>query len=378
LPQRPGECWWGGGVIRFSYKNAFPAGAPLSEVSGKQETEREQSAGLNRLCRMAGATPKRLSNRRRAPNPGHIAAEPGIVLERTVDSSIASSMASGTVLDPMPNIIFVSHTGTEATLALRLKELVESTFPGQVRVFVSSDERDLRPGDRWLQEIDNALTEAAALLVVCSPYAVTRPWIYFEAGCAWIRRVPVIPICHSGLEKSQLSPPLSSFQGLTLEDADFCRQLLSAIAAHFGNLEVPRLDFAALDAELSAAARASTTANQASASLPRGAEGASEAEFNPEHLSDDAKRMLFAMSEAEDGGVLRTQTHDGYSLTIDGREFAPTTRERRITAKWERALEELLVRQLIETEGGDEDLLAITDHGYQAVEEFGLVPPDER
>lgn len=62
--------------------------------------------------------------------------------------------------------------------------------------------------------------------------------------------MPVIPICHSGLEKSQLAPPLSSFQGLTLEDAGFSGKLLHAIANHFTGLEVPQLAFATLDADL--------------------------------------------------------------------------------------------------------------------------------
>jgi hypothetical protein len=97
-------------------------------------------------------------------------------------------------------------------------------------------------------------------------------------------------------------------------------------------------------------------------------------DFDPEQMSDNAKKLLFRMTESEDGQVLRVETQDGYSLTINDCEFVPDTRERRITAMWERVLRELCDAGLIEAVGTSGELFAVTDAGYQAIDECGLIP----
>jgi hypothetical protein len=91
----------------------------------------------------------------------------------------------------------------------------------------------------------------------------------------------------------------------------------------------------------------------------------------PDHLSDDAKRLLVEMSLAQDGSALRTKTHGGYGVTIDGREFVPDTMQRRIEAKWERAFRELLKLGLIEVIDSKREVLALTDSGYELADECG-------
>ena len=134
--------------------------------------------------------------------------------------------------------IFVSHITEEAPIALAIKEWVESTFAGQCDVFVSSDRQDLPPGSQWLAGIDSALNDARALIVICSPSSIARLWVNFETGCAWIKRLPILPVCHSGQRKSELPPPLSLFQALEIDAEDFVRTFLSGLAGH---LEIKRL-----------------------------------------------------------------------------------------------------------------------------------------
>ena len=38
-----------------------------------------------------------------------------------------------------------------------------------------------------------------------------RPWVNIELGAAWIKRVPIIPLCHSGLTPSDLPWPFADF-----------------------------------------------------------------------------------------------------------------------------------------------------------------------
>lgn len=152
--------------------------------------------------------------------------------------------------------IFISHITGEVSIASVMKEWIESSFVGQCDVFVSSDKDDIPAGTKWLEEIDKALEDAVALIVLCSPASLSRPWINFETGCGWIKRVPVIPICHSGQKKGALPPPISMFQALELEDKSFVNDLLSSLAKHLGFSKIPRIDESCMKKELVAATAA--------------------------------------------------------------------------------------------------------------------------
>ncbi len=66
------------------------------------------------------------------------------------------------------------------------------------------------------------MTSANLVIVLCSPVSVRKTWVVFEAGAAWGQaNVGLLPICHSGLLVPNLPSPLSSFQSLQLESADF-------------------------------------------------------------------------------------------------------------------------------------------------------------
>ncbi len=126
--------------------------------------------------------------------------------------------------------IFISHINEESRIAIVLKEWIESTFADQCKVFVRSDNEDLPAGSRWLDQITAALEDSRVLITICSPNSIVRPWINFETGCAWIKGIQVIPVCHSGLLKSKLPNPLSMFQALDLDQKDFCKLLFSGVA----------------------------------------------------------------------------------------------------------------------------------------------------
>jgi hypothetical protein len=150
--------------------------------------------------------------------------------------------------------VFISHISEEAPLAHVLKDWIESSFAGQCDVFVSSDKDDIPAGSKWLEEIESALGSASALIVLCSPSSLSRPWISFETGCGWMKHVPIIPICHSGQKKASLPSPLSMLQALELDEQDFVYDLLSGLAKHLGFGKVPRIDQAAMRSQLTEAA----------------------------------------------------------------------------------------------------------------------------
>ena len=137
--------------------------------------------------------------------------------------------------------IFISHISEEKPLALVMKDWLESSFPGQIKVFVSSDPDDIPAGTKWLNKIGDALKDSTLLIILYSPQSTLRPWINFEAGCGWIKDIPIMPICHSGLKVSQIGAPISSFQGLEIEANEFSKRFFEGVATHAGLPNAPRL-----------------------------------------------------------------------------------------------------------------------------------------
>jgi hypothetical protein len=145
--------------------------------------------------------------------------------------------------------IFISHISEEASVAAQLKVTLTNDFLGLLEVFVSSDTESIAAGEEWLTSIHRELRESSVFLVLCSPTSILRPWINFEAGAAWMRDIPVIPLCHGGLRPRDLPMPLSTRQGLALNDAEGLRRLYSRIATVL-SCQIPQRSFDALGREL--------------------------------------------------------------------------------------------------------------------------------
>ncbi len=145
--------------------------------------------------------------------------------------------------------VFISHISDEAEVARRLKQRLDGDFLGMLEIFVSSDRETIRAGQKWLDEVDRALRAADAELILCSPRSVGRPWVNFEAGAAWLRRIPVIPVCHSGLKLVELPVPLNLLQGIECASAQGLQKLYDALAGVLG-VKTPAVDFQALAAEM--------------------------------------------------------------------------------------------------------------------------------
>ncbi|MGC8592355.1 toll/interleukin-1 receptor domain-containing protein [Acidithiobacillus sp.] len=143
-------------------------------------------------------------------------------------------------------LVFISHINEERELAKILSEEIKSSFLGLLDTFVSSDGESLPAGGRWLDSIDTALTNSAIQISLCSPQSIKRPWINFEAGASWIRRIPVVPLCHSGLSKSGLPIPLAMLQGADLDNADDLKVMFAELAKILGAAKTPTIDYCGL------------------------------------------------------------------------------------------------------------------------------------
>jgi len=137
--------------------------------------------------------------------------------------------------------IFISHIAEEKEIAIALKVFLEKRFQNTINVFASSDEDSIKLGDNWIETIRQSLQNCKLLIVICSPISIGKTWISFEAGAGWIREIPVIPLCHSGLTPGKLPVPINSFQGGLINSQDDIRKLFKRIAG-LNNSIVPETD----------------------------------------------------------------------------------------------------------------------------------------
>jgi hypothetical protein len=126
--------------------------------------------------------------------------------------------------------IFISHITEEKEIAKSVKEFLESRFLKTINVFASSHEESLKLGDDWMGTIKKSMKDCKLIIVLCSPLSITRPWINFEAGAGWVRDIPVIPLCHSGLTPDKLPVPINSFQGGNLNNQEDISKVFKRIA----------------------------------------------------------------------------------------------------------------------------------------------------
>ncbi|HXQ33082.1 MAG TPA: toll/interleukin-1 receptor domain-containing protein [Anaerolineales bacterium] len=103
-------------------------------------------------------------------------------------------------------IFFISHDHSDGDFAELLKLRLEKKGYG-----AWVDLERLRVGEDWRQEIDNAIRNATALVVIMSPEARQSEYVTYEWAFAWGVGVPVIPIL---LKETPLHPRLESLQYL--------------------------------------------------------------------------------------------------------------------------------------------------------------------
>jgi hypothetical protein len=132
----------------------------------------------------------------------------------------ALARASITGVDEGKPLIFISHIHEERNLALVLKDMIEEAYPGKFSIFVASHFASIGSGDKWLDEIIAALRACSLEIILCSPRSLTRSWIHFEGGAGWIRDIPVIPLCHSGINPEDLPMPLTMLQAALATDKE--------------------------------------------------------------------------------------------------------------------------------------------------------------
>ena len=138
-------------------------------------------------------------------------------------------------------VLFLSHAGADSEAARRLKERIEQAPQARARnLKVWFDKDDLRPGESWQQQLEEAVGQrATAFAVYISARGVVN-WVEAEVRLGLSRaisgkgqRFPFIPILAAGADGSQALPGFArQFQAVreVEKDPDEFRKLVAAVS----------------------------------------------------------------------------------------------------------------------------------------------------
>jgi TIR domain len=84
-------------------------------------------------------------------------------------------------------LIFISHTSTDTYIAKKIAQDIHlrggTTFLDEAQVDAGAD---------FEEEILKWLERAHELVVLLTPWALDRPYVWAEIGAAWVRRIPIV------------------------------------------------------------------------------------------------------------------------------------------------------------------------------------------
>lgn len=84
-------------------------------------------------------------------------------------------------------LVFISHSGEDTWIAQQIARAVQdcgaTAFLDEARIDVGAD---------FEEDILAALDRADELVVVLTPWALGRPYVWAELGVAWGRRLPIV------------------------------------------------------------------------------------------------------------------------------------------------------------------------------------------
>ena len=89
------------------------------------------------------------------------------------------------------HLVFVSHSGEDTWVARQIAREIEASG---AKVFL--DEANIKIGDVFEDDILEYLDVANELVVLFTPWALDRTYVWAEIGAAWYRRIPIVVVLH--------------------------------------------------------------------------------------------------------------------------------------------------------------------------------------
>jgi hypothetical protein len=88
-------------------------------------------------------------------------------------------------------MVFVSHSARDTWVA---RQIAREIARCEAQPFL--DEAEIEVGQDFEEEILESLEEADELVVLMTPWALDRPYVWAELGAAWSRRIPIVILLH--------------------------------------------------------------------------------------------------------------------------------------------------------------------------------------
>jgi hypothetical protein len=95
-------------------------------------------------------------------------------------------------------LVFVSHSGTDAWVARQIARAISECGANPFL-----DEAGVGVGEDFEEHILLFLERADELVVLLTPWALDRPYVWAELGAAWGRRIPIVALVY-GLSVTEL------------------------------------------------------------------------------------------------------------------------------------------------------------------------------
>ena len=99
---------------------------------------------------------------------------------------------------PIKRFIFISHSSRDTWIAKQIAREISSCG---ATPFL--DEAEVEVGEDFEENILSFLEKAHELVVLLTPWALDRPYVWAELGAAWGRRIPIVGILH-GMTPTEL------------------------------------------------------------------------------------------------------------------------------------------------------------------------------
>jgi len=129
--------------------------------------------------------------------------------------------------------VFISYHHADSDFARLLKsQLAEEGIDAWLA------EINLRAGDNWSEEIDQAIEVAAAMIVIMTRNTPSSEYVTYEWAYAMGRQKRIIPILHDRDPSRKQHPKLDSLQflNLTQKDAEPWQKLFDSIESSCGQV----------------------------------------------------------------------------------------------------------------------------------------------
>jgi hypothetical protein len=88
-----------------------------------------------------------------------------------------------------PRLVFVSHCGQDTWIAKKIARDIERCG---AKPFL--DEAEIDAGADFEEDIRDYLEQADELVVLLTPWALDRAYVWIELGAAWGRRIPIVAL----------------------------------------------------------------------------------------------------------------------------------------------------------------------------------------